>query len=374
MNTDTIRDGLAQHLEATPPPPGDLTAVRRRGRRIRRRRAGGAVIVAAVAAVAGSVAMSLDLTDLPSSTDPGGERPGATYFGGTGTADLSHGLRAYAAPGAELHLAGREFPGEALDALDTDAVATPYGVVYNDGQGRPTLFAPDGRQVLLDGAPTVPGFRSTIKGDATAPVIAYASLDDGVATVKVYDLQAREIVARAEAPCVSGCDRLVVEAVDSGAVFLRLPDGVHLWRYAEDDWSRVAGRETRIADVRNGVVLYDGAPPTALPPGWRGFPGAIDSLLAYDGGHVLGWSSTLEPTSAGGEPIVLERGPADGGGLAWWAFDTDGSVLVAVAVVKDGMAFGDNVVYDCEVPSGRCAKLGPLTTRHGDPMFIGVDM
>ena len=32
------------------------------------------------------------------------------------------------------------------------------------------------------------------------------------------------------------------------------------------------------------------------------------------------------------------------------------------------------VVYDCEVPSGVCEELGPLTVAGGDPMFIGNDM
>jgi hypothetical protein len=31
-------------------------------------------------------------------------------------------------------------------------------------------------------------------------------------------------------------------------------------------------------------------------------------------------------------------------------------------------------VFDCEVPSGRCAEVGPLVPTGGDPMFIGNDM
>ncbi len=41
----------------------------------------------------------------------------------------------------------------------------------------------------------------------------------------------------------------------------------------------------------------------------------------------------------------------------------------ALAVAGDAAT-----VYDCQVPSGTCTELGPLTALHGDPEFIGVDM
>jgi hypothetical protein len=100
--------------------------------------------------------------------------------------------------------------------------------------------------------------------------------------------------------------------------------------------------------------------------------GAIDAQLTFDGRHVLYWSSHLEPTTPGDAPIDLEVGQArkPGGYVdGFFAVDTDGSILVAHA-----KRYPDFTVYDCEVPSGACTELGPLTPTGGDPMFIGVDM
>ena len=125
-----------------------------------------------------------------------------------------------------------------------------------------------------------------------------------------------------------------------------------------------------MADVRNGVILYDGpAPDGAAAASYRLVKGAIDAQLTYDGKYVLYWSSRLEPTG-GGRPILLDQGDTGRGpAYGWWAVDTDGSVLTAVPGRGNR-----STVYDCALPSGHCTELGPLSTLHGDPMFIGVDM
>jgi hypothetical protein len=370
IDSDRLRAGLAEHLDVVDAPRADLAAVRRRGRRLRRRRNGLATAAVATCAL-GVTVTGVQLLDSP--REPGGAA--LPSFAATGNGSTSDGLRAYASPGVALYMAGRTFPADALDYLDTDAVATPHGVVMYDA-GLPVLLAPDGSVTALAEGPTDGGgsFHPTAKADRAGRLVAFATLRGSTVTLTVHDLEERSAVATGTVPCDDDCSDVVIDAIDSGTVFVRLPSGTVTWDFAADEWRDFSGSRTRVADVRNGVVLYDGRAPASLPSGWRAVPGAIDSLLSYDGRYLLGWSSTLEPTTEGDEPVVLEQGPADGDGLAWWAFDTDGSVLVAVAVVKDGVALGDNVVYDCEVPSGRCTDLGPLTTRHGDPLFIGVDM
>ena len=56
-------------------------------------------------------------------------------------------------------------------------------------------------------------------------------------------------------------------------------------------------------------------------------------------------------------------------GAGWFTFDTDGSVLAAV-----GGGDQHSTVYDCQLPSGACERIGSVTTKSGDPMFIGNDM
>ncbi len=73
----------------------------------------------------------------------GDDGPDTAHYESLGALDFSHGARAYADPGEELHLAGRTFPARDLDYLDTDAVATSYGLVFFD-DGRPMLLGTDG--------------------------------------------------------------------------------------------------------------------------------------------------------------------------------------------------------------------------------------
>jgi len=363
MNTTELRASLEARLAAVDPPPGDVERAKRAGRTIRhRRRVGTGLGVVATSTVVVVAALQL--------TGPGTGSRGDQGYASLGPLDFSQGARAYADPGGKIHLGGRSFPGKDLEYLDTDAAATSHGVVFFE-DGRPMLLGGDGEvSPLVEGPVDSPkGFHPTAKSDSKAPRVAWATALDGVASIAVQDLTSREVVATAELDCGS-CDELVIDAVDDGVVFVRTAQGTRTWDTATDEWSDFAGPATRVADVRNGVVLYDGPAPSA--DGWTLVKGAIDSQLTFDGRHVLYWSSRLEPTTPGEAPIDLAVGqPQSPGDYAdgFFTVDTDGSILVAHA-----KRYPRFTVYDCEVPSGECTELGPLTPTGGDPMFIGNDM
>lgn len=365
MTATDLRSVLAEHLDAVAPPAGDLDRARAAGRSIRRRRR-------TTIAVAGTVGLCgvLALVGIATIGDGGPDVARDPGYAGLGPLDFSDGVRAYADPGVEIHLGGRVFPAQDLEYLDTDAVATPYGVVFFD-DGRPMLLDGNGDVLrLVDGeVDHVEGFHPTAKADAVEPLVAWATLRDGTATLTVRDMETGEDVAAAEVEC-GRCGDLVIDGIDGGVVFVRDADGTRTWDSATGEWADFAGPDTRVADVRNGVVLHAGPAPSA-PGDWQVVAGAIDAQLTFDGAHVLYWSSRLEPVDPEGEPIVLERGPASekSDSFGWWAVDTDGSILVAT-----GAEYPRFAVYDCEVPSGVCTDLGPLTPTGGDPMFIGVDM
>jgi hypothetical protein len=133
--TTLLRDVLHDELDTIAVPPGDLAGIRRRGRRIRGTRwaaVGGAAVL-----VAGLV---VGLTQLS------GSAPNDRGVQPIGKLDYSHGLRAYADPGAEIHLGGRTFPAGRLGNLDVEGAATPYGVVFYD-RGVPSLLDESGRIV-----------------------------------------------------------------------------------------------------------------------------------------------------------------------------------------------------------------------------------
>lgn len=347
MTTD-LRELLHERLDHVEPPRGDLDAVRRAGGRLRRTRQLGAGGAALVAVAAGTAVVAL-------LGGGGGASRGDRGLDPVGQLDFSHGLRAYADPGHVIHLGGREFPARDLDRLDTDATATPFGVVFYD-DGRPMLLEESGDfRDLEPGAPGGSG-NPTAKADSRGALVAYAvTAEDGLEIV-VRDLATDELLGRHAVPAGT-----VIDALDDAVVFLRTDEGTTSWDTATDEVAEVGGPQTRVADVRNGVLLYDGPRPDG--PGaaaYRLVKGAVDAQLTHDGSHVLYWSNRLEPTD-GSRPIVLDQK------ATFFAVDTDGSILAA--------AYGDPAtVYDCEVPSGRCTKLGPLTTRGGDPAFIGVDM
>jgi hypothetical protein len=356
---ERVARGLAQHLDATSVPPPDLGAVRSRGRAARTRRR--LVATGALAAV-GVVAAGL------ADTYPwGDERDAAREPIFVGRLDLSEGLRAYAEPGGVTSLGGRELPAdvlEGIDGLDTDAVATPYGVVFFD-RGRPHLLGEDGTvELLVDGlAPAPDDFRPTAKADAVEPWVAWVVLEEDGAHLQVYDLERRRTVATDDVTCgAEDCSDVVVEGVDSGTVFLRTSEATWMWSVEEGTFTELAGPRTRVADVRNRVVLFTGPAPTLPLSAWRYLRGPIDAQLSFDGHHVLSWSATLEPTGED-EPLVLDVPK----GTLFFTFDTDGSVLAAT--------LGPTArFFDCALPSGTCEPLGELETTGGDPVFMGNDM
>lgn len=365
MTTD-LRTALVERIDAAEPPPGDLARILHDGAAIRRRRRTVATGTVGLALVVG--AGSLGFATM--SDDGSGGGVDTSGYASLGALDFSHGVRAYADPGYEIHLGGRTFPADDLAWLDTDAVATPHGIVFFDA-GRPVLLRETGDVVSLDDtAQEAPGgFHPTAKADADGDVVSWATWSEDVATITVRDMATGADLATTDVECGdAACTDVVVDGIDGGVVFVRDADGTRTWDIATEEWSDFAGPKTRVASARNGVVLYDGPAPTT-PGEWELVPGAIDAELSFDGRHVLYWSSTLEPVDAGDRPIVIEQGPADGKGFGWWTFDTDGSVLVAT-----GKDYGDFTVYDCEVPSGTCTALGPLDPKGGDPMFIGNDM
>jgi len=357
MSTTDLRRALEADLSAVVPPPGDLARATREGRRIRRRRRATAATAAVVAAAAVTV-VAVQVTGGTTVRDPHPVAP-------LGRLDFSEGLRAYAAPGAEIHLGGRTFPASRMQFLDTDATATPYGVLFYDA-GVPRLLGESGEVTDLEPGADTSSSHFTSKVDSQGPLVAYGVVRDGQPTVTVRNLATDEVVGRHDISRDT-----VIDGLDAGVVLLRTPDGTTTWDSRTDAVQELAGRETRVADVRNGVILYDGsAPDGAAAAAYRLVKGAVDAQLTYDGQHVLDWSSVLQPTEPGGEPVRLEQGPAQRGALGFWAVDTDGSVLVATVTHR----YPHYDVFDCEVPAGNCVKLGPLVARHGDPMFIGADM
>jgi hypothetical protein len=195
--------------------------------------------------------------------------------------------------------------------------------------------------------------------DSSQPLVAYGATIEGRPHIVVHDFEhPDDPVAIKEVP--AGTE---ISAIDGGVVVLRTPAGSQAWNARSGELADLAGPKTRVADVRNGVLLYNGPAPTG--PGaaaYRLVPGAIDAQLTFDGGHVLYWSSKLESTD-GSAPIVLDQK------ASFFAVDTDGSILAA-----ERMKSGGAEVYDCEIPSGRCEDLGHLPLTGGDPMFMGNDM
>jgi hypothetical protein len=355
-----LRETLERHLEAVDVPPAPLGPVVLKGRRRHRRRraATGIAVSAVLAAVVASGAA------LVRSDDEGRGVDGSQYAS-VGALDFSRGARAYADPGHELHLGGRTFPYEDLDYLDTDAVATAYGMVFYD-HGRPMLLGTDGEvRALVDGPLDDPdGFHPTAKADSVNPWVAYATRRGISITVTVHDLAADRDVASTTIDC-PGCTDFAIDAFDDGVAYLRVDQLTRSWDSGTGQGETVYDGGGRVVDVRGGVMLYDGKPPADL--GLTRVKAPIDAQLTFDGKYVLDWSSRLRSTD-GSADLVLEKGPMKG--LGFWAIDSDGSVLVAD---PDGK-YPNYTIYDCEVPSGTCEQLGPLKATGGDPEFIGVDM
>lgn len=356
MNPTELRTVLEENLAAAVVPPGDPGRAVAEGRHLRRRRRqlGALAVASVVLLIAGGIAL----------LQGGSPTTDSTRIDPVGRMDFSEGLRAYADPGVEIHLGGRTFPAGTLDFLDTDATATPYGVVFYD-DGVPKLLDESGRVDDLEPGADTADHHPTAKVDSQRPFVAYGTTTDGTAEVVVRDLASDEVVARHEV-----ANSTVIDGIDAGVVFLRTDEGTSVWDSTTGDEKSLAGRRTRVADVRNGVLLYDGPSPDGpAATSYRLVKGAIDAQLTYDGAYLLSWSNRLESTE-GGAPVVLDDGRTGAGpGYGFWAVDTDGSILWAVPGGRSS-----STVFDCDVPSGRCTELGPLSTRGGDPEFIGVDM
>lgn len=341
-------------------------AVLERGRALRRRRQGRRAAVAGVLVVVAGFAGHAVL----GAADGRALRQPVVL---DGSLDLDGGLRAYGDPGVFVELGGLRVADDELGSLDVEAAGTSLGVVYYD-RGRPWLLQRDGGSQPLvtrsvDPLPTDPAPGARTDRDGTT--VAYATVEDGGAVVEVRDLAADEVLGSREVACRAGdCTGLVVDALDDGLVFLRVPGGAGVWDVERDTWTAF-DPETRIADVRAGVVLHDGpASPQLEGLGLRQVAGPIDGQLTFDGGHVVAWSSRLEPTTPGAEPVVLEHGPVTPeDGLGFWTVDTDGSVMLAWT--RDYPHF---VVEDCDPVTGVCERVGRMTTRGGDPQFLGNDM
>ena len=360
-----LTDGLTEHLQDLTPPPPDLDRVVSRGRRLRRTRltAQAAAAVLVVGAAGGTALLLRDGDDavsLPS-------------IASAGPMDLSHGLRAYADPGREVRMGGRSFPADELSAdgmlyLDTDAATTPYGLVWFKA-GRPFLLGQDGTsRARWQGPVDDPrGWHPTAKVDSSAAVVAFAVRFGSQVTLVVRDLTEASVISLPlDCEGEAGCAGVVVDAIDSGSVFVRTERGTFRWDYTAakggDRLLPFAGPRTRVADVRNQTVLYDGPRPTVTLEGWTYVAGAVDAQLTFDGRHILSWSPVLKSTG-NGEAITLQV-PED---TQFFSFDTDGSVLAATT--GDPARF-----FDCELPSGACEEIGTMQMTGGDPQFIGNDM
>jgi hypothetical protein len=357
-----LRETIQRHLEAVDIPPAPLGPVVLKGRRRRNRRRRAVIGASVTAVVAAAAATGAALVG----SDDEGRGLDTSQYASVGALDFSHGARAYANPGLELHLAGQTFPYGDLEYLDTDAVATSYGMVFFD-DGRPMLLGTDGDvRALVDGPLDDPdGFRPTAKADSVNPWVAYATRRGITITVTVHDLAANRDVASTTIDC-PGCTDFAIDAFDDGVAYVRIDQLTRAWDSVTGQGKTVYDGGGRVVDVRGGVMLYDGKPPADL--GLTRVKAPVDATLTFDGRYVLDWSSRLRSTD-GSPDLVLAQGPTKKGPLGFWAIDSDGSVLVAR---PDGK-YPNYLVYDCEVASGACEELGPLVTRSGDPEFIGVD-
>lgn len=366
---DQLPRTIAEQVERVPPPLPDVAVVRRRGQAMRRRRA---LAVGAAAAVVVSGAFMFAQGGGGAQLRPDGPQ----QFDPVGQLDYSQGLRAFASPDddGQISLGGRLFPRKDMSYLDTDATATPYGLVFFDRAAQAHLLEETGKDTTLAPAPAGihADFRPSSKADAKLPLVAFTQPGGEAVTVVLHDLRAGRVVDTMRVPCSgSACREVVVDAVDRGLVFVRTGDGTYVWDHGvtgKARWTLVGEGEFRVADARNGRILWSHVAPTPASDSpvadWAFTEGEIDAQLSFDGGHVLYWSPTLEPTTPDGQAITLEVKDA-----IWFTFDTDGSVLAAA---NGGASVG--VFYDCAIPSGSCTEIGEISTRGGDPMFIGNDM
>jgi hypothetical protein len=360
---DTITRSIEDHVDRVDVPNLDIRSVRRTGQR--RRAATTAVAsLGVLAVVAGGFGIATG-GDGPSSDNriQPAELPAM---------DFDQGVRAYYDDiKGELHMGGKAFALQDVPDLDTSSSATPHGVVYVvDGEVR--LLDEDGEvEVVAPASEDAELVNSTVKFDADKPRVAWLSRDASGVTLVVHEFRGEgsESESGTGVPCEGqGCQALSVAGLDHGKVFVRRLDRDETMVFGRGGADVVTLEGFRVADVRNRVVLGEGTLPTGDPlgKGWRFVEAeGPESLLTFDGGHELYWSSTLQSTD-GGEPLVLDV-PAKG--TEFVNLDSDGSILVAVAQGAEPQRY-----FDCEVPSGACTPIGTLERTSGDPIFLGNDM
>lgn len=396
---DRVKGAVEEQLTRVVPPEPDVDAVL--GRQRHRSTVRLVAVPVAATALVGGVVGGADLLV--------GGNGGSAQAESLGSFDFSKGLRSYLSPdeGGGIYIAGRRFDSDKLKDIDIDATATPYGMIYFDGNGQAHLLDEQGYRkaigpvpeelpeppepntktfyldddggvskepgagretVTMPVGPTPEQYHPSAKADTTSTLAAWTEYYGDHVTVRMYDLATGEDAGSYDVPCSDGCAEVSLDAVDSGLAYVGTEDGTFVWNPRTDEWTRLAGPQTEVVDVHSKTILYAGETPGPARGGpiddsWRYVKGAVDAELSHDGRHVLDWSSTLKPTRAGDEPVELDVPRA----ATFFTFDTDGSVLAATS--EDPAR-----VYDCEVPSGECTRLADVPTRNGDPVFVGNDM
>jgi hypothetical protein len=357
---DTLTRSLHDHLDEVVTPRVDVEAVRRAGERRRAvTTATGALV--ALAVVVGGVALT--------TRDDDGR---VVQPAGLPALDFDQGLRAwYDDDRGQLHLGGGAFDIGLVQGLDTQASATPWGVVWTGDDQSRRILRENGSVELL--APPVEDGRESygnVKYDAVDPRIGWLTRDADGATLTVHSVDGSERDLEIEVPCQgAGCGDLAIGGLDHDRVLVRRlgVDETLVLDLTEPEagWSTIEG--FRAADVRNRVVLGQGTVPADDPlgDGWR-FVRAEgpESLLTFDGAHELYWSAVLRSTE-GGEPLRLDV-PEVKNAVTFVNLDSDGSVMVALRTN------GGNTYLDCDTGSGRCVQFdtGPAI----DGGFLGNDM
>ncbi|CUR57178.1 hypothetical protein NOCA2390069 [metagenome] len=356
--SDAVTQTIERETTALPPPSLDLASIRQQGDRRRRTRVAGAGVVAAVTVVAGMTLVSA-------------LRPDAdTAQVVVPPMDFVQGARAfYDQDRHVMHLGGRTFPLSGIDGLDTHATVTSSGVVFFSDRQQPRLLQVDGHVIDLAAAPSSPDhdFHPSATAEVDGSRVAWLVKGDTLTLGITDTVSGRTTTPDLGERCATGCADLSLAAVDAGFAFLEGDEGS--FAVPLDGGTPIEVADGRVTDARNRVILVDGRVPATVPAGlgegWR-FARAqgVESLLTFDGGHELYWSTVLPSTEPEGRRLRLDL---PGGTSPFVAMDTDGSVLAALRGTKE------QTYYDCEVPSGDCTRIGVLPNGSGDPMFIGVD-